>query len=56
VTADGRHHCILATGGDDLEWMAMHLGRLPWEFEVLEPPELLEAMREMAERLARAAR
>jgi predicted DNA-binding transcriptional regulator YafY len=50
VTADGRHHCILATGGDDLEWMAMHLGRLPWEFEVLEPPELLEAMREMAER------
>jgi predicted DNA-binding transcriptional regulator YafY len=55
VTADGRGHCILATGGNDLEWMAMHLGRLPWEFEVLEPPELLEVMREMVRRLRRAA-
>jgi hypothetical protein len=35
--------------------MAMHLGRLPWEFEVLEPPELLEVMREMVRRLRRAA-
>jgi hypothetical protein len=35
--------------------MAMHLGRLPWEIEVLDPPELLEAMREMAGRLRRAA-
>jgi predicted DNA-binding transcriptional regulator YafY len=54
VTADGRRHCILAIGGNDLEWMALHLGRLPWEFEVLEPPELLEVIREIARRLTGA--
>lgn len=55
ITADGRHHCILEAGGNDLDSMAMHLGRLPWELEVLDPPELRDAMRRQAERLLRAA-
>ncbi len=35
--------------------MAMHLGVLPWEMEVLGPPELREIMREQAGRMLRAA-
>ena len=55
VTADGRSHCILEAGGHHLGAMAMHLGVLPWEMEVLEPPELREIMREQAGRMLRAA-
>lgn len=56
VTADGRSHCIFEAGGNHLGWMAMHLGVLPWEMEVLEPPELREVMREQAARMLRTAR
>jgi predicted DNA-binding transcriptional regulator YafY len=55
VTADGRRHAILEAGGSDLRWMALHLGALPWEIEVLDPPELLDVMRDMAARLIRSA-
>lgn len=55
VTADGRRHCILEAGGNDFDAMVMHLGRLPWDLTVLEPPELRDAMRRQAERLLRAA-
>ncbi len=56
VTADGRDHCIVEAGGNDLDAMAMHIGGLPWELTVLGPPELREAMARQAQRLARAAR
>ena len=36
--------------------MAMHLGALPWEMTVLDPPELRDIMREQAARMLRAAR
>ena len=36
--------------------MAMHLGVLPWELTVLDPPELRDVMREQAARMLRAAR
>lgn len=55
VTADGRSHCIVEAGGMDLDWMAMHFARLPWDFDVLGPPALREAMRRLSERLARAS-
>ncbi|EWT01573.1 transcriptional regulator [Intrasporangium oryzae NRRL B-24470] len=55
VTADGPDHCIFEAGGNDLDAMAMHIGALPWELELLDPPELREAMLRQAERLARAA-
>ncbi len=56
VTARGRGRCLFEAGGHDLDSMAMHIGALPWEITVLDPPELREAMARQAERLARAAR
>lgn len=47
--------CLLRFGGDDLGFLALHLGALGHEFEVLEPPELRAEVAQMAERLARAA-
>ncbi|WP_134322881.1 helix-turn-helix transcriptional regulator [Cumulibacter soli] len=55
VTADGPRHCVLVSGGNHLDAMALYLARMPWDFVVLQPPELLEAMRRQAERLLRAA-
>lgn len=55
VTADGPDRCIFEAGGNHLGSMAMHLGALPWELTVLEPPELREVMREQAARMLRAA-
>ncbi|WP_188196858.1 helix-turn-helix transcriptional regulator [Nonomuraea sp. SYSU D8015] len=47
--------CVLAVGGDDLGWLAMHVARLGFEAEVLEPPELREAAALLARRLAAMA-
>jgi len=47
--------CLLLSGADSLYGLTVHLGMLPWDFEVLEPPELREAVAEVAGRLARAA-
>ncbi|WP_028785716.1 YafY family protein [Terracoccus sp. 273MFTsu3.1] len=54
VTADGPDRCIFEAGGNHLGAMAMHLGALPWEMTVLDPPELREVMREQAARMLRA--
>lgn len=56
VTADDATHCIFEAGGNDLDAMAMHIGALPWDLVVIDPPELRAAMARQAERLARAAR
>ncbi|EHR60074.1 helix-turn-helix transcriptional regulator [Saccharomonospora cyanea] len=55
VEADRDDWCVLAVGGDDLDWLAMHVARLGFEAEVLEPPELREATRALARRLAAMA-
>jgi predicted DNA-binding transcriptional regulator YafY len=47
--------CTLTTGSNSLDSLAVHLALIGVEFEVLEPPELAEHVRAMAERLARAA-
>ncbi|MFC3997298.1 helix-turn-helix transcriptional regulator [Nocardiopsis sediminis] len=44
--------CVLVVGGDDLDWIAVHVARLAFEAEVLGPPELREAAARMARRLA----
>lgn len=44
--------CVLVVGGDSLDWLAAHLARLDHEMEVLEPPELREAVGRLARRLA----
>ena len=48
--------CVLVTGAEDLDWIAMHVARLGFEAEVLEPPELREAAAQLALRLAAMAR
>lgn len=47
--------CEYRTGDDDLDWLAMRLAMLGVDFEVHEPPELLDHLRALASRLGRAA-
>lgn len=55
IEPEGADACILTSGADDAE------GTIPWlampgvDFEVLEPPEVVQAVRTVADRLARAA-
>jgi len=46
--------CEYRTGDDDLSWLALRIAMLPVDFDVHEPPELIEHLRELAERLGRA--
>ena len=43
-------HCVLVTGGDSLEIVAVWIGMLGLDFHVTEPPELLAHVRELAQR------
>jgi predicted DNA-binding transcriptional regulator YafY len=54
VTPIDDHSCELRTGDDNLRWLAMRIAMLPADFEVHEPPELTEHLRELADRLHRA--
>lgn len=47
--------CVLITGGDDLDWLAVHVARLGFEAQVLEPPELRTAAARLARRIAEMA-
>ncbi len=47
--------CLLHSGGDDLNGMAVWIGFLGVDFEVLDCPELVEVIRELSERYRRAA-
>lgn len=55
VEPDGPDACIVTTGADDPERMVPWLATPGVEFEVLEPPEVVEAVASVAERLRRAA-
>jgi len=46
--------CLLRVGGDDIDAMAAWIGVLALDFEVVDPPELVEAVRRLAERYGRA--
>lgn len=46
--------CVLDTGADTLETIAVHLGMLGMPFTVHEPPELVAHLRELSDRYARA--
>ena len=46
--------CELRTSDDSLDWLAMRIGMLGVDFEVHEPPELVERFRALAGRLGRA--
>jgi predicted DNA-binding transcriptional regulator YafY len=49
------HTCKYRTGDDDLRWLALRIAMLGVEFQVHEPPELVEHLRALALRLSRAA-
>ncbi|HLU60087.1 MAG TPA: YafY family protein [Pseudonocardia sp.] len=52
VEHDGDGCCVLVAGGDELDWLAVHIARLGFDGEVLDPPELREAAARLADRLA----
>ncbi|MGW3957112.1 helix-turn-helix transcriptional regulator [Streptomyces sp. NPDC004752] len=52
---DGQGCVVRGTSGDPVEWLALRLALAGPEFTVQEPPELIECVRELAGRLARAA-
>jgi predicted DNA-binding transcriptional regulator YafY len=46
--------CVLRTSDDSLDWLAIRIGMLGIDFEVHEPPELVERFRALAGRFGRA--
>lgn len=48
------HRCVLVTGGDSVEVVAVWIGMLGLDFHVTEPPALVEALRVQARRYAAA--
>ena len=48
--------CILETGASSLDSLSVYLALLGMDFQVLEPPELIERVRWLGERFARATR
>ena len=45
--------CEYRSGDDNLAWLALRVAMLGVEFEVHEPPELVEELRALSGRLAR---
>lgn len=55
VTPLDARTCELRTGDDDLGWLAVRIAMLGVDFEVREPPELMEHLRALSRRIASAA-
>jgi predicted DNA-binding transcriptional regulator YafY len=55
LEAVDEHTCVLRTGASSLDMLAMYLAMFGFEFEVREPPELVERIRSLAERFTRAS-
>jgi predicted DNA-binding transcriptional regulator YafY len=55
VEALDENSCVLATGADSVETVAVYAGLLDADFTVSEPPELIERLRMLADRYRRAA-
>ena len=54
VEAIDEGSCEYRTGDDDLDWLALRIAMFGVEFRVLEPPELVEHLRSLGDRLARS--
>ncbi|MCD0447740.1 YafY family transcriptional regulator [Actinocorallia sp. API 0066] len=48
--------CILHSGANSLDGLALHIGMVGADFAVLDPPELREEVRRIADRFTRASR
>jgi predicted DNA-binding transcriptional regulator YafY len=55
LEAVDEHRCILHTGSNSLDELALYVGLKGFDFEVLDPPELVGALRALADRLGQAA-
>jgi predicted DNA-binding transcriptional regulator YafY len=55
VSSDGPDRCIIEAGSDTPHQLALYIGLLDTDFEILEPPDLAEAFVRLAERYQRAA-
>lgn len=51
-----QHSCLLLLGGESVPLLAVWLGALDTDFEVVEPPELKQYMAKLARRYAKASR
>jgi predicted DNA-binding transcriptional regulator YafY len=56
VSADGPDRCIIEAGSDTPHQLALYVGLLDIDFEILDPPELADAFVRLAERYQRAAK
>jgi predicted DNA-binding transcriptional regulator YafY len=56
IEADGPDACIVTAGAEDPQRMVPWLAMPGCDFQVLEPPEVIEAVRVVADRITRAAR
>jgi hypothetical protein len=50
----GADRCVFEPGADDPEMMAIYLGLLGVDFEIVDSPELVQALRTLGERFVRA--
>jgi predicted DNA-binding transcriptional regulator YafY len=48
--------CLFCTSDDNLDWLAMRIAMLGFEFEVHGPPELVERLAEVGQRIERGVR
>jgi predicted DNA-binding transcriptional regulator YafY len=55
TSPDGPDHCIIEAGSDTPHQLALYIGLLDTDFEILEPPDLADAFIRLAERYNRAA-
>jgi hypothetical protein len=56
LTPEAADTCVLEVGADTFEQLALHLGLLGVDFDVLDPPELAAAVEGLGERYLRASR
>jgi predicted DNA-binding transcriptional regulator YafY len=54
IEPEGPDACVVTAGANELERMALYFAMVGCDFEVLEPPEVAEAVRAVAGRLQRA--
>ena len=50
-----QHTCVLHTGSDSLDELALYVALKGFDFQVLHPPELIPALRALSDRLRHAA-
>ena len=56
IRPTGAGTCEFRTGDDDLRWLALRVAMIGVDFDVHEPPELVEHLQTLAARLTRAGR